>query len=212
LARIPSPQALLPRLCVRPAVEAGPLRRRAKPAGTPNARSDHEDRSGRWSEKEGRRRRTLPPGGPGSTIRAAGFHFRVRDGIGWIPRAIATGHKGRVWVSGVVCFSVLLHARGHPRVSFALANRWTGSLRPVKPHGPLVRLGCSARAPCTCRLSTWWSPTALQGSLAPGKIHLWRGFPLRCVQRLSRPDLATRHCRWHDNRYTRGRSVPVLSY
>jgi hypothetical protein len=42
----------------------------------------------------GRRRRTLPPGGPGSTIRAAGFHFRVRDGIGWIPRAIATGHKG----------------------------------------------------------------------------------------------------------------------
>jgi hypothetical protein len=43
--------------------------------------------------KEGRRRRTLPPGGPGSTIRAAGFHFRVRDGIGWIPRAIATGHQ-----------------------------------------------------------------------------------------------------------------------
>src|SRR3954466_12837658 len=87
-----------------------------------------------------------------------------------------------------------------------------GLVRPVKPHGPLVRLGCSARAPCTCRLSTWWSPTALQEALGLGKVHLWRGFPLRCFQRLSRPDLATRHCHWHDNRYTRGRSVPVLSY
>ncbi len=162
----------------------------------------------------GRRRRTLPPGGPGSTIRAAGFHFRVRDGIGWIPRAIATGHKGRAWVLGV-CWScaVLLRESVPPsRVLLWPIGGPAWCSRPVKPHGPLVRLGCSACAPCTCRLSTWWSPTALQGSLAPGKIHLWRGFPLRCFQRLSRPDLATRHCRWHDNRYTRGRSVPVLSY
>ena len=169
-------------------------------------------RSGRGSSRSGRRRRTLPPGGPGSTIRAAGFHFRVRDGIGWIPRAIATGHKGRVWVSGVV-----LVASSSLRESLPLACPCSGQsvdrrIRPVKPHGPLVRLGCSARAPCTCRLSTWWSPTALQGDRVPGKIHLWRGFPLRCFQRLSRPDIATRHCRWHDNRYTRGRSVPVLSY
>jgi hypothetical protein len=61
-------------------------------APTTKARPDHEDQSGR-SSIIGRRRRTLPPGGPGSTIRAAGFHFRVRDGIGWIPRAIATGHQ-----------------------------------------------------------------------------------------------------------------------
>ena len=166
-----------------------------------------------WVFKIGRRRRTLPPGGPGSTIRAAGFHFRVRDGIGWIPRAIATGHKGRVWVSGVVFWRLASCARAYPRVSLLwLSMDRPLVVRPVKPHGPLVRLGCSACAPCTCRLSTWWSPTALQGSRAPGKIHLWRGFPLRCFQRLSRPDIATRHCRWHDNRYTRGRSVPVLSY
>jgi len=31
------------------------------------------------------------------------------------------------------------------------------------------------------------------------------GFPLRCLQRLSRPDIATRHCHWHDNRNTRVR-------
>ncbi len=38
------------------------------------------------------------------------------------------------------------------------------------------------------------------------------GFPLRCLQRLSRPHLATRRCGWRHNRYTRGASLPVLSY
>ncbi len=38
------------------------------------------------------------------------------------------------------------------------------------------------------------------------------GFPLRCFQRLSFPYLATRLCRWRDNRSTRGTSIPVLSY
>jgi hypothetical protein len=38
------------------------------------------------------------------------------------------------------------------------------------------------------------------------------GFPLRCFQRLSRPYIATLLCRWRDNRYTRGASIPVLSY
>ena len=38
------------------------------------------------------------------------------------------------------------------------------------------------------------------------------GFPLRCFQRLSSPHIATRPCRWRDNRFTRGASIPVLSY
>jgi hypothetical protein len=38
------------------------------------------------------------------------------------------------------------------------------------------------------------------------------GFPLRCVQRLSRPDLATRLRGWRHDRSTRGPSTPVLSY
>ena len=45
-----------------------------------------------------------------------------------------------------------------------------------------------------------------------GRIHLGQGFPLRCVQRFSRPGIATRRCIWQHNRYTRGQSVPVLSY
>ena len=46
----------------------------------------------------------------------------------------------------------------------------------------------------------------------PGSTHLGVGFPLRCFQRLSLPDVATRRCPWRNNRYTRGQSIPVLSY
>ena len=45
-----------------------------------------------------------------------------------------------------------------------------------------------------------------------GKTHLKVGFPLRCFQRLSIPNIATLHCNWRYNRYTRGWSIPVLSY
>ena len=38
------------------------------------------------------------------------------------------------------------------------------------------------------------------------------GFPLRCFQRLSRPYIATQRCSWRHNWYTRGTSIPVLSY
>ena len=38
------------------------------------------------------------------------------------------------------------------------------------------------------------------------------GFPLRCLQRLSRPYIATLLRRWHDDRSTRGMFNPVLSY
>jgi len=50
------------------------------------------------------------------------------------------------------------------------------------------------------------------GSLRSGSAHLGVGFPLRCFQRLSLPNVATRRCRWRDNRYTSGWSIPVLSY
>ncbi len=42
--------------------------------------------------------------------------------------------------------------------------------------------------------------------------HLGAGFALRCLQRLSHPDAATRLCAWRRNRHTVGPSVPVLSY
>ena len=60
-------------------------------------------------------------------------------------------------------------------------------------------------------------PLVLWGSYPPGfpgdgRPHLGAGFALRCFQRFSAPAMATRHCRWHDNRHTSGPSTPVLSY
>jgi hypothetical protein len=45
-----------------------------------------------------------------------------------------------------------------------------------------------------------------------GTPYLEGGFPLRCFQRLSRPNIATRRCHWRDNRNTIGSSNSVLSY
>src|SRR5882724_8690812 len=50
------------------------------------------------------------------------------------------------------------------------------------------------------------------GALRLGTPYLEGGFPLRCFQRLSRPNIATRRCRWRDNRNTIGSSNSVLSY
>jgi hypothetical protein len=45
-----------------------------------------------------------------------------------------------------------------------------------------------------------------------GRTRFEGGFPLRCLQRLSRPHIATLRCGWRHNRCTRGASIPVLSY
>ena len=45
-----------------------------------------------------------------------------------------------------------------------------------------------------------------------GRPHLGGGFPLRCLQRLSRPYVATQRCRERENWHTRGTSLPILSY
>ncbi len=94
------------------------------------------------------------------------------------------------------------HARGRGRALGA--GRGTGGTSALGRLGPV---GCTRRRASTPGLSTWWSPTALMGR--PG---LEGGFPLRCRQRLSRPDVATRRCGWRHNRNTRGPSAPVLSY
>jgi hypothetical protein len=203
---------------------------------------------------EGRRRRTLPPGPPGSTIRAVGLNGRVRDGNGCVPHAIATDHRS----CGRFGFGPCGHLRrGLPRPEFfgqrgskesapgrplTCAGASSGravaaSRRPTPQVGGRPRrsssrrsssletgrkAGQASRGISTARLHV--SPRfhlppidvivshAPSGALRPGSAHLGVGFPLRCFQRLSRPDVATRRCRWRDNRYTSGRSVPVLSY
>jgi hypothetical protein len=45
-----------------------------------------------------------------------------------------------------------------------------------------------------------------------GNTRFQAGFPLRCLQRLSIPYIATLLCGWRHNRSTRDTSIPVLSY
>ena len=179
------------------------------------------------------RRRTLPPGRPGSTIRAAGLNGRVRDGNGCFPRALVTSNKVHgsdekgsrasgvgLPLAGRLHVSMGRRVSGTSRYAGAGSFQWTPDHREsclmrvmlVKPLGHLVRLGCTCHHASTCRLSTCSSRTALLRASRPGSAHLEVGFPLRCFQRLSLPDVATRRCPWRDNRYTRGQSIPVLSY
>src|SRR6478752_5503280 len=61
------------------------------------------------------------------------------------------------------------------------------------------------------RLHTWpINVVVFHGSQGSTRFEV--GFPLRCLQRLSRPYIATLHCGWRHNSSTRGTSIPVLSY
>ena len=83
-------------------------------------------------------------------------------------------------------------------------------------YGQASRLISTSQLNASLRFHTW--PINLvvyqepSEALRPGRSHLVEGFTLRCLQRFSLPDVATRRCRWRDNRYTRGPSNPVLSY
>ena len=140
-----------------------------------------------------------------STIGAAALIGRVRDGIGSFACAMTTrpdqGHAlreaGRTSVLFQVLF-VLLTIQGSYDLAVSGSNQAnraisTGQLNALlrlhlRPIDVVVFHGSQGR-PC------------FEG-----------GFPLRCLQRLSCPDIATLHCRWHDNRSTSGPFNPVLSY
>ena len=66
---------------------------------------------------------------------------------------------------------------------------------------------CTYTSDLSTMLSTW-----VLTSFNCGKSYLEAGFALRCLQRLSVPDLATQLCLWQDNWCTIGPSIPVLSY
>jgi hypothetical protein len=179
---------------------------------------------------KGRRRRTLPPSLLGSTIRPARLNDRVRDGNGCDPRGKAAdqiqkaegracggeslrslassplrnfastpGKIGNGKIEFESC-AVLLHEEWHTVLWTSQATRAISTAR-------LSILLCLHLQPIDVLVSNGPS-----GSLRSGKIRLEGGFPLRCFQRFSGPDIATRRCHWHDSRYTRGQSVPVLSY
>ncbi len=153
-----------------------------------------------------------------STMGAGGFHGRVRDGIGWLLPAMATRSSsehaswtrgawvgcGRFWCAWLRRMRVAAWALVAQRVDGCCAWRLVGgAFEPIGRLGPVSACVAALTHPAYRR----------DGLSRPSGRHGFEvGFPLRCFQRLSRPYIATRRCRWRDNRSTRGMSIPVLSY
>jgi hypothetical protein len=152
-----------------------------------------------------------------STIGAEGFHGRVRDGIGcWAPRY---GHQV---VQGHVCLPLRSPAKPGEggvcevsKVSYREPRWLWGFYRCARAS--TGKSDQAERAISTSRLNALprfhpWPIDVMVYHGSSGRPGFEVSFPLRCIQRLSRPHIATRRCRWRDNRYTRGASIPVLSY
>ena len=187
------------------AIAASVRVRRAGPGGAPRA-----------CASEGARKPGAPlaprhrgPALPVSFRTAAGMSFRLaapHDRISRGPASPCRLHRDRA-----ARLSCLRPAPGVCRLpagfpSGAFRCSFSG-LAARKGFGRLVPLGCARRRACTCGLSTSSSSTALKR-----RSYLGVGFALRCLQRLSWPDAATRRCPWRDSRRTGGPSDTVLSY
>ena len=166
-----------------------------------------------------------------STIGAEEFNGRVRDGIGFFSSSLKSPDRRRTNRQGSLRAPPgTFHKAPSQRSSYTTrqpvgparvrkANRppamfrrispqqRTQIMRAIKPIERLVPVSSTRYRAYTSGLSTWSSSTALIGS-----TRFEVGFPLRCLQRLSRPYIAMLHCGWRHNSSTRGTSIPVLSY
>ena len=136
----------------------------------------------------GRSRRRVPVGGPRVGVMAPSISRRTR-------------------VAGMTLPGGRDHAEARPATMRfgAEGSGWSSRLA--------VRTGRLRRSPAVhsrpIDLVVFQEPMVPEGTRKP---RLGGGFALRCLQRLSGPDLATRRCPERDSRYTRGRSSPILSY
>lgn len=138
-----------------------------------------------------------------STIGATALNCRVRDGTGCFARAMTTKPRKK-------------HARGiSPRfISILYCSKFAFDVSDS--------LAVSGSNQAYRAISTGQLNALLHLHLRPIDVVVFHGpqgrpcfeggFPLRCLQRLSCPFIATQHCRWHDNWSTSGTFTPVLSY
>ena len=164
-----------------------------------------------------RRCPTLPQGPPCSTIGAERLSFRVRNGTGRFPLAMAAETLSMFPVFSQREKSLLFSCGFRPYIGNHSVD---ASILRAPPH----RVGgmlSSHRLISTSQLHTLpcfhiWpiNPVVWLGASHPKvwKSHLEAGFPLRCFQRLSIPNVANQRCTWQYNWHTRGSSNPVLSY
>jgi hypothetical protein len=153
-----------------------------------------------------------------STIGAEEFNGRVRDGIGF--RLLAkTTRPAKDSEASASEASVLGPAeRPGPRTSIHKLRSISLMRRHAKERMGMNNESNQAdRAISTGKLHALprfhFRPinvVVYHGSR--GRTRFEVGFSLRCLQRLSRPYIATQHCGWRHNCSTRGTSIPVLSY
>ena len=143
-------------------------------------------------------------GGVGDDLRSQGIPSTIGIG-GQLPGSEGTGCTP--WVTNHLARlrshqGVVVH-RHHARPS-------TSPHHLISPR-PLVPVGSTCCQAYTPGLFNSSSPSGLTW-LPSEEAHLEASFPLRCFQRLSAPQVATRHCGWRHNRHTSAASTPVLSY
>ena len=186
-----------------------------------------------------RRRATLPHPLECSTIAAPGLSYRVRNGTGRLTRAMTTANlmatARKPKESKPACYRwrfgnrladarqtpIVVSFSDHPNAYCRPGRSSTGKTRNQPStrgsellcrRRPLVPVGSTPHGASTSGLSNTCSTCGLQDLEDPWNPNLGAGFPLRCFQRLSLPNVANRPCRWRDNRHTRGSSTQVLSY
>jgi hypothetical protein len=145
-----------------------------------------------------------------STIGAGGLNFRVRDGTGCFPAAQIT--RGICFFKQPKLRRCSRTLKTEQKVERELHTRRFQSMNILRasPRALVV-----VRSGLTSFTRLPYQGRSLRPRLlcrADGGSNLGAGFPLRCFQRLSLPNLATQRCRWHDNWHTSGPSTLVLSY
>jgi hypothetical protein len=153
-----------------------------------------------------------------STIGVGTLIGRVRDGIGSFVLAMTTRPEKRPGVallrfpqtSGIVpgfryvLLTILVW------FAFAIPDRKASCLA-VTGSDQAYRAISTSQLNALPHLHLW--PIDVVVFHGPqGRPCFEGGFPLRCLQRLSCPNIATQHYRWHDNWSTSGSFNPVLSY
>ena len=126
-----------------------------------------------------------------------------------------TGQRTRTTkrFTGIVIVTTRNNAPCHPTKETTTGRDPTQQAgRKVCRVRPLVPVGSTPRGASTSGLSTTCSAWGLQRLGAAWNPYLGEGFPLRCFQRLSLPNVANRPRHWRDDRHTRGSSTQVLSY
>jgi hypothetical protein len=150
---------------------------------------------------------------PGSTIADAGLNFRVRNGNGCGPRSMGGGINRKD--QNGLCNRMGFWAQVKQR-RLMPSSEGNGKPLPKKEGGQASRAISTGQLHVLPRFHLRPINVLVSdgpsGERIPGRPCLEAGFPLRCFQRLSLPNMATRRCSWRNNRYTRGSSIPVLSY